>query len=79
LITATRGRDFAETINWPESLGLEGFGLCPEGLRPVSQFDLERDQLPWIEHGRARDILPKGYIYDFVFARPGHYLGARMA
>jgi FkbM family methyltransferase len=74
-----RGRDFAETIDWLESLGLEGFGVYPEGLRPVSQFDLERDQLPWIEYGRDRDILPKGYVYDFVFARPGHDLGYLMA
>jgi FkbM family methyltransferase len=74
-----RGRDFAETIDWLESLGLEGFGVYPDGLRPVSQFDLERDQLPWIESQRDRAKLPKGYIYDFVFARPGHDLGALMA
>jgi FkbM family methyltransferase len=74
-----RGRDFAETIDWLESVGLEGFAVYPEGLRPVSQFDLERDQLQWIEHGRERDILPRGYIYDFVFARPGHDLDALMA
>jgi FkbM family methyltransferase len=47
-------------------LGYEGWAVFPSGLRPVSEFDLERDQLAFI-NGAPVDVMPDGYVHNFVF------------
>ena len=47
-------------------LGFVGFGIYPDGLRPVAQFDLERDQLR-SSPPDAAGSMPSGYINDFLF------------
>jgi FkbM family methyltransferase len=48
--------------------GLAGFAVFPDGLRPLAQFDLERDQVGLLSGGED-EIIPEGYVNDFLFTR----------
>jgi FkbM family methyltransferase len=50
-------------------LGYRGWAIGPEGFRPLDEFDLERDQLAFLS-GFELEIVPSGYINDFLFAPP---------
>jgi FkbM family methyltransferase len=52
--------------------GYEGWSLTPDGLRPVSELDLDRDQPAFAGTGAP----PDRYINDFLFAQPGMDLDA---
>jgi FkbM family methyltransferase len=48
--------------------GLSGYAVFPDGLRPLAQFDLERDQLGYLT-GSEDEVMPEGYVNDFLFTR----------
>lgn len=45
--------------------GYRGEALFPEGLRPIAEFNLERDQLAFVESNQ--DAMPAGYVNTFLF------------
>lgn len=49
-----------------EELGYAGWGIYPDGLRPLAEFDLERDQTRHVS-GRLQETVPAGYVSDFAF------------
>ena len=50
--------------------GYDGWALFKEGLRPISQFDLERDQTAFVDGG-FQDVMPLSYVNDFLFLEAG--------
>jgi FkbM family methyltransferase len=51
--------------------GYQGFAFFPEGLRPLQDFDVGRDQLAHVSGDFVPYGMPRGYVSDFLFARPG--------
>jgi FkbM family methyltransferase len=66
-----RRSDVSVAFEHCASLGYEGWALFPGGLRPLSAFDLERDQRKWLPDAAPNGVMPRGYVHNFVFARPG--------
>lgn len=58
-----------------QSLGYETWPVFSQGLRPLSAFDLERDQLAIVAADPGREIMPPEYVNDFLFVAPGTDLG----
>lgn len=52
-------------------LGYEGWAACRSGLRPLASFDLQRDQLAFLSGATTREVMPNGYVHNFVFVAPG--------
>jgi FkbM family methyltransferase len=65
-----RGQDPGLAFSTLEGMGYEGWALFPSGLRPLADFDLERDQLRWLEQDWPDGIAPAGYVHNFLFVRP---------
>jgi FkbM family methyltransferase len=53
------------------ALGYDGFFFGPRGISPVSEFDVERDQLQHLGAGVVEYGMPEGYVADFLFAGTG--------
>ena len=56
------------------TLGLQGWAAFSDGLRPVSEFDLERDQLRHVRSAPV-DAMPREYVNDFLFTPPNVDVG----
>jgi FkbM family methyltransferase len=68
-----RSRPVGEAFEFFRRLGYEGWALYADGPRPLSQFDVERDQLrylPAMDVGRGH----RDYVHNFLFLRPGERL-----
>lgn len=61
------------------SLGYAGWALFPTGLKPLECFDLQRDQLAFVEQAPRAPIMPRAYVHNFLFAVPTTDLGALLA
>jgi FkbM family methyltransferase len=48
-----------------------GWFLASDGLHPLAEFDLGRDQLSLAKDGFTPYAMPAGYVSDFVFCPPG--------
>ena len=63
--------DVQATFDYLLGLGYAGYAVHADGLRPLDEFDIERDQLAFL----GEDFIPygveRGYVYDFLFVRPG--------
>ncbi len=64
-------QDIRETIDYILAFGYAGYAVYPDGLRPVEQFDLQRDQLAHVGDHFEPYGMPHGYVHDFLFVRPG--------
>lgn len=64
-------RPMQEVLELIEGWGYEGHAVFPSGLRPLSAFDVERDQLSHLGDGFVPYAMPRGYVGDFLFVRPG--------
>jgi FkbM family methyltransferase len=51
-------------------LGLVGWALFPDGVRGLDDFEVERDQLRFLDQARATGQMPPGYVNNFLFTRP---------
>jgi FkbM family methyltransferase len=60
------GADPEALVELLRGYGYKGWSLTPDGLRPVSELDLDRDQPAFAGTGAP----PDGYINDFLFAQP---------
>jgi FkbM family methyltransferase len=73
-----RGTDPHLTIDHLASFGLRAWALFGDGLRPASDFDLERDQLSYVATPSG-ESMPVGYVNDFLFVRPDVDVSAFLA
>lgn len=66
-----RGNDPAIAFNRFGAVGLEGWAISGATLKPIDEFDVERDQLRYLDDTRQADVMPLGYVHNFIFAKPG--------
>jgi hypothetical protein len=66
------GADVERTLTYLEGLDYSGYVIHRDGLRPVAEFDVERDQTAFLERepGVGSTIAPE-YVHDFLFAPAG--------
>ena len=64
------GLPITNVINRIVSLGYEGWALFATGLRPIDQFDINRDQLRFISD-EFQNEMPSAYVNDFLFLSKG--------
>lgn len=50
--------------------GYDGWAVFRDGLRPISDFDVDRDQLYHLSD-ELQHWMPRGYVNDFLFVRAG--------
>lgn len=55
-----------ETLELLAAWGYDGQAIGPDGPMPLDDFDIERDQLAYID-GEVQAEMPAGYINDFIF------------
>ena len=53
-----------------------GWAAFPGGLRPLESFDLQRDQLAFLQPPPSGELMPPGYVHNFLFMASGRELGA---
>lgn len=68
-----RHRDDAidSTFEFFAGYGYHGWFLAPDGLYPLAQFDLDRDQLSLATDPFTPYMMPVGYVCDFLFCPAG--------
>ena len=59
------GAELEQTLALFAELGYRGEAIGPEGLFPLEDFDLERDQLARLDPDHEQQ--PAGYVNDFLF------------
>lgn len=50
-------------------MGYRGWFIAADGLRPLAEFDVRRDQLAFIDGRFIPYEMPRGYVCDFLFCR----------
>ena len=64
------GANVEATLGFFAGLGYSGYTVHRDGLRPVAEFDLERDQLAVLERQPVWGwMMPPAYVHDFLFVR----------
>jgi FkbM family methyltransferase len=71
--------DVRRTFAHLEALGYVGYYLRADGLRPLAEFDLARDQLAHLTGTFVPVVMPAGYVHDFLFAPPDRSVGGLLA
>jgi FkbM family methyltransferase len=67
------GANVEATFSQLAELGYVGYSVTAEGLRPVEDFDVERDQLAFLPRSGEHVVgwaMPSGYVHDFLFVDP---------
>ena len=59
--------------------GYEGYVLRDGGLRPVAEFDVDRDQVAFLRPHAVFSAAPAGYLHNFLFVAAGTDLSGLMA
>jgi FkbM family methyltransferase len=59
--------DIGKTFRLLDEIGYDGYAVRREGLAPVSEFDLERDQLRFVRAEPDATAMPSDYVNDFLF------------
>jgi FkbM family methyltransferase len=63
--------DIRETFAFLSGLGYRGHFLRDRDLRPLAEFDLERDQRTPLAAVGTTDVPPASYVHDFLFVPRG--------
>lgn len=66
-----QARPVQETFDFLAARGYGGWFLGPGGLRPLEEFDLERDQLRHLGSVVVAHEMPAEYVADFLFLPDG--------
>jgi FkbM family methyltransferase len=66
-----RADDIAAMFGFFTTARYRGWYVGPGGLHPLSDFDVARDQLQFIDQGFVPYNMPTGYVCDFLFCPPG--------
>lgn len=71
-----RATDIRTTFSLLEGIGYSGWGIFESGLRPLTEFDPERDQISVLREGGggAGPDVPANYVHNFIFAAAGRDL-----
>jgi FkbM family methyltransferase len=56
-----------DALEFFAALGYQGWAVFRAGIRPLGSFDLERDQLSFLQQPSRSDLMPGGYVHDFLF------------
>jgi FkbM family methyltransferase len=59
--------------------GYDGYILRDGGLRPISEFDVQRDQLAFLKPHAIFSAAPAGYLHNFLFVASGTNVSSLMA
>lgn len=59
--------------------GYAGFAFGSDRLRPIADFDVERDQLRFVPDGFVTGSMPRGYVHTFLFTSPDADVSSLMA
>ena len=62
--------DIRETFAFLDALGYRGHFLREREVRPLGEFDLDRDQRVPLKTVAAAEVPPASYVHDFLFV-PG--------
>ncbi|HEX3425552.1 MAG TPA: FkbM family methyltransferase [Acidimicrobiales bacterium] len=63
------------TLDWLSDLGYDGYFLQDSRLVPLERFDLQRDQLAYLDTGFVPYGMPSGYVHYFCFVAAGTDVG----
>ena len=66
-----QGASVEATLDYILSLGYDGWCVRSQGVTPLADFDLERDQLAFLDDRFVPYEMPEGYVNDFIFTRRG--------
>jgi FkbM family methyltransferase len=58
------------TFDYLGGVGYSGYSLHEDGLRPLEEFSVARDQLAYLDEG-FQEAPAEGYVHDFVFVPHG--------
>jgi FkbM family methyltransferase len=64
------GEAMQETFDLLRAAGYQGEVVTPAGRRPLSEFDVERDQLAHLDAELEHGAMPRGYLNEFLFTFP---------
>jgi FkbM family methyltransferase len=64
------GEAIHETFEHLRAAGYTGEVVTPAGPRPLSEFDLERDQLAHLGDELEHGVMPRDYLNEFLFTFP---------
>lgn len=64
------GEAMHETFELLRAAGYAGEVVTPAGPRPLSGFDLERDQLAHLGDELEHGVMPRDYLNEFLFTFP---------
>lgn len=59
--------DIREMFTLLDELGYEGYAVRADALAPISDFDVEREQLAFVRADPEAALMPPGYVNDFLF------------
>lgn len=59
-----------DTFGYLRQLGYAGHFFRPDGVAPLEDFDVERDQLAYLTPAISEYGMPSAYVTDFLFADP---------
>lgn len=66
-----REETIESTFTFFAEAGYEGWAITEAGLRPLEEFDVERDQLAFLDGRFIPYAMPAGYVSDFLFCARG--------
>ena len=66
-----RADPIENTFGFFARAGYRGWFLAKDGLRPLEEFVITRDQLDFLDDRFLPYGVPKGYVCDFLFCPPG--------
>ena len=64
------GEAIHETFELLRAAGYAGEVVTPDGPRPLSEFDIERDQLAYLGDELEHGAMPHDYLNEFLFTFP---------
>jgi FkbM family methyltransferase len=59
--------DIADIFAELRERGYQGYAVFTTGVRPLAEFDVERDQLGYLTDDFEIGAMPEGYVSDFLF------------
>jgi FkbM family methyltransferase len=68
-----------EVFEHLETRGYDGYIVRDGFLRPISEFDVERDQLAFLKPNAIFSAAPAGYLHNFLFVAAGTDVSSLMS
>jgi hypothetical protein len=68
-----------EVFEHLETRGYDGYIVRDGSLRPIAEFDVERDQLAFLKPNAIFSAAPAGYLHNFLFVAAGSDVSSLMS